>query len=75
MWGPGAHSLGMFEIQNQVAGGLMEEVRSDQGDVLACFSKARGQVWLEQRSNPVQMVGLAGFWCVVKMEPLGWLAQ
>ena len=53
----------------------MEEVRSDQGDVLACFSKARGQVWLEQRSNPVQMVGLAGFWCVVKMEPLGWLAQ
>ena len=39
----------MFEIQNQVAGGLMEEVRSDQGDVLACFSKARGQVWLEQR--------------------------
>ena len=49
----------------------MEEVRNDQGDVLACFSKARGQVWLEQRSRPVQVVGLAGFWCVVKMEPLG----
>lgn len=42
-----------------------------QGDIPAHCSKTRGRVRLERRSSPMQVVGLARFWYVVKMEPTG----